>query len=140
LGDHSEVVGRNIREALGVTYALQSHWRNPRIAFHAWRSRIEDAGVLVFQAARFETKEASGFAYSADTLPFMVVNQKDPWGRRVFSLLHELVHLMLETSGVSDLSGEVYGSRHVRQIEIFCNKTAAAALMPRLQFLGEPII
>ena len=134
-----EEVGARIRRTLEVSYALQSHWRNPRVAFHAWRSKIEQAGVLVFQAAQVESEEASGFAFAAEVAPFMVVNRKDPWGRRVFSLLHELVHLMLNTSGVSDLRLSV-GTSDERRIEAYCNEVAASALMPRLQFLGEAIV
>jgi Zn-dependent peptidase ImmA (M78 family) len=57
----------------------------------------------------------------------------------VFSLLHELAHLMIHQSGVSDLDE---GRRQVsdQQVEVFCNKVAAAALMPKLQFLAQPII
>lgn len=137
--DKPEDVGWTIRRALEVTYAQQSHWREPRVAFHAWRGRIEQAGVLVFQAAQVETEEASGFAFAATDAPFMVVNRKDPWGRRVFSLLHEFAHLMLDTSGVSDLRLGTTPS-HERRIEIFCNEVAASALMPKLQFLGEAIV
>lgn len=139
LSEKPEEIGARIRKALEVTYALQSHWRQPRVAFHAWRSRIESAGVLVFQAAQVESEEASGFAFSADAAPFIVVNRKDPWERRVFSLLHELAHLMLHTSGVSDLRVGS-GISHERRVEVFCNEVAACALMPRLQFLGEAIV
>ena len=107
------------------------------MAFFAWRSRIEELGVLIFQASRVESSEASGFAYWADTLPFIVVNRKDAPGRRLFSLLHELAHLMLHQSGISDL--DPYGRRPVadEKVEVFCNAVAAAALMPRLQFLSQ---
>ncbi|WP_197486940.1 ImmA/IrrE family metallo-endopeptidase, partial [Rhizobium bangladeshense] len=100
--DNPETVGAFIRKALKVDYMLQSHWRDPRVAFVAWRSKIEDAGALVFQASRIESDEASGFAIWADALPVMVVNRKDAYPRRVFSLLHEIAHLMLRHSGVSD--------------------------------------
>lgn len=136
----AETVGQTIRDALGVTFDIQSKWRDTRAGFVAWRSRIEELGVLVFQASRVESSEASGFAYWADELPFVVVNRKDAPGRRLFSLLHELAHLMLHQSGVSDLDPE--GRRPVsdERVEVFCNKVAASALMPRLQFLSQPEI
>lgn len=132
-----EEVGRQIREALSVTFDIQSKWRDTNSAFIAWRARIEDLGVLVFQATRVESSEASGFAHWAPKLPLIVVNRKDAMGRRLFSLLHELAHLMIHQSGVSDLED---GRRQVsdQRVEVFCNKVAAAALMPRLQFLSQP--
>ena len=136
----AEVAGAAIREALGISYKLQSSWRDHLTAFRAWRSRIESLGVLVFQASRLESAEASGFAHWADLLPFMVVNGKDAYPRRTFSLLHELAHLMLHQSGVSDLDADGPRSHEAARIEIFCNQVAAAALMPRDLFLAEPIV
>jgi Zn-dependent peptidase ImmA (M78 family)/DNA-binding XRE family transcriptional regulator len=134
-----EDVGRTIRDALSVNFDLQSKWHDTRVAFLAWRARIEELGVLVFQTTRVESSEASGFAYWAPKLPLIAVNQKDATGRRLFSLLHELAHLMLHQSGVSDLDD---GRRQVsdQRVEVFCNKVAAAALMPKLQFLSQPTI
>lgn len=136
-GEAPELVGMRIREALGVTQSLQSTWRDNRIAFHAWRGRMEDLGVLVFQAARVDSAEASGFAFAASALPFVVVNRKDAWGRRVFSLMHELAHLMLHASGVSNIRTIPGGLSAEEQVEVYCNQVAAAALMPKLSFLSE---
>jgi Zn-dependent peptidase ImmA (M78 family)/DNA-binding XRE family transcriptional regulator len=136
----ADAAGQAIREALGVTFDLQSKWRDTRAAFIAWRNRIEELGVLVFQASRVESSEASGFAYWADALPFIVVNRKDAPGRRLFSLLHELAHLMLHQSGVSDLEPDGHRPADDERVEVFCNKVAASALMPRLQFLSQPEI
>ncbi len=140
VADPPETVALEIRNALAITYQLQSHWRQPLAAFRAWRSRIEAQGVLVFQTARIASEEASGFCLWADPLPFMVVNSKDAYPRRVFSLLHELAHLMLHQSGVSDLDRDGPRVQGAEAIEVFCNQVAAATLMPRGRFLGESIV
>ena len=54
--------------------------------------RTEEAGVLVIQATRFTSDDASGFAISEQTLPIIAVNRADAPTRRTFSLLHELAH------------------------------------------------
>lgn len=140
LGTDPEKAALTIREALGVDYKLQSHWRDPRAAFLAWRSRIEALGVLIFQASRIESDEASGFASWADVLPFMVINRKDAPARRIFSMFHELAHLMLRQSGVSDLDLEGPRAADDEKIEVFCNQVAAATLMPRDLFLAENLV
>ena len=134
-----ERVGERIRAALGVTVELQANWKDGdgRAGFNAWRSRIEEAGVLVFQATRIEADEASGFAIAADTLPVIAVNRKDPPTRRTFSLLHELVHLMVRVSGVSDLETDAQRPPEDQRVEVFCNHTAAAALIPRDALLAD---
>jgi Zn-dependent peptidase ImmA (M78 family)/transcriptional regulator with XRE-family HTH domain len=137
-----EVVGARIRKALGVTAQEQYGWKDAdgRAGFNAWRSRIEAAGVLVFQTVRFTTDEASGFAITADTLPVIAVNRKDPLTRRTFSLLHELVHLMVHLSGVSDLETDANRPPEDQKIEVFCNQVAAAALVPKDDLLANPLL
>lgn len=135
-----EAVGEQVRAALGLRYDQQSRWGNQLPAFREWRTRIEDAGVLVFQASRIESDEASGFAFWAETFPLIVVNRKDVYPRRTFSLLHELAHLMLRQSGVSELNVDAPRPAADARIEAFCNQVAAAVLMPRGPFLAEALV
>jgi Zn-dependent peptidase ImmA (M78 family) len=132
-----EEVGRRIRAALWTTEPSGWGDRDGRMALRAWRDRIEAAGVLVFQATRISSDEACGFAISADILPVIVVNRKDAPTRRTFSLLHELAHLMLRISGVSDLDTDAARQPEDQAIEIFCNQVAASAIMPRLRLLND---
>lgn len=134
-----EVVGARVRASLGVTTEPQGRWRDSdgRAGFNAWRTRIEDAGVLVFQTTRFSTEEASGFAIAGDILPIVVVNRNDTLTRRTFSLLHELAHLMIRVSGVSDLETDAARPPEDQPIEVFCNRVAAAALMPKDALLED---
>jgi Zn-dependent peptidase ImmA (M78 family) len=140
IADKPDSVAEIVRGALGVTYELQAKWRDPRVGFHAWRSRMEQLGVLVFQSARFAADEASGFAYAAEELPIVVVNGKDAFARRSFSLLHEFAHLLLHESGVSDADVDAPRPAEDARVEMWCNSVAAAALVPRQQFLAEPLI
>lgn len=137
LEDDPEVLGERIRKALAITYSEQIQWREGRVAFNAWRERIENSGVLVFQMTRVETGEVSGFTLSGDVLPVVAVNRKDVYNRRTFSLLHEFAHLMLRISGASDLDVDAARPPEDARVEIFCNQVAAAALMPKERFLAE---
>jgi Zn-dependent peptidase ImmA (M78 family) len=135
-----EVVGKRIRDALGVTDELQNHWRDAdgRTGFNAWRSRIEATGTFVFQTTAIASEEASGFAIFADTSPVISVNRRDALTRRTFSLLHEFAHLMIHVSGVSDLETDEKRPPEDQRIEVFCNQVAAAALVPKGSLLAQP--
>ena len=137
-----EKVGERIRSAFGVTTQLQSHWRDNdgRAGFNGWRHKIEGTGVLVFQTTRFPSEDASGFAIAADTVPVIAVNRKDVPTRRTFSLLHELAHLMLHVSGVSDLATDAARPPEDQRLEVFCNQVAAAALIPKDALLADPVV
>lgn len=139
LADDTEKVGERIRKALGVDDGIQLNWRdkNGRNAFNGWRNRIEGLGALIFQAVRLGDDEASGIAIVSDTLPIIVVNRKDALTRRTFSLLHELAHIMIHVSGVSDLHTDEKRPAEDQKIEVFCNQVAAAALIPKDSLLAE---
>jgi Zn-dependent peptidase ImmA (M78 family)/transcriptional regulator with XRE-family HTH domain len=139
VGEDPELVGARVRATLGVTTELQGRWRDSdgRAGFNAWRTRIEDVGALVFQSTRFSTEEASGFAIAGDILPIVVVNRNDTLTRRTFSLLHELAHLMIRISAVSDLETDAARPPEDQPIEVFCNQVAAAALMPKDALLKD---
>ncbi len=140
--DDPEKVGEQIRTTFGVTTELQLQWRDNdgRAGFNGWRHKIENVGVLVFQTTRFPTEDASGFAIAADTLPVIAVNRKDVPTRRTFSLLHELAHLMLHVSGVSDLVTDASRPPEDQRLEVFCNQVAAAALIPTDALLANPVV
>ena len=134
-----EQVGVQVREALGIRADQQGRWGNQIAAFKEWRSRIEETGALVFQASRIESDEASGFAFWAEKFPLIVVNRKDVYPRRTFSLLHELAHLMLRQSGVSEVNVDAPRPAADARVEVFCNHVAASALMPRDLFLNHDL-
>lgn len=137
-----ESVGGRIRAALEVTLDLQFKWKDTegRAAFNAWRGRIEQLGVLVFQTTSFASEEASGFAIAAEELPVIAVNRKDALTRRTFSLLHEFAHLMIRVSGVSELETDVARPPEDQRIEVFCNHVAAATLIPKDSLLAQPSV
>jgi Zn-dependent peptidase ImmA (M78 family)/transcriptional regulator with XRE-family HTH domain len=140
--DDPEAVGQKIRTSLGVTDDLQFRWKDVdgRTSFNAWRTRIEELDVLVFQTTSVATEEASGFAITAKELPVIAVNRKDPLTRRTFSLLHEFTHLMIRVSGVSELETDLARPPEDQKIEIFCNQVAAAALIPKESLLSQTIV
>jgi Zn-dependent peptidase ImmA (M78 family) len=135
-----EQVGARIRTALGITKELQLRLRDDdgRAGFNEWRFRTENIGVLVFQTTRFRSDEASGFAIAADNLPVIAVNRRDALTRRTFSLVHELAHLMIRVTGVSDLETDAGRPPEDQKIEVFCNQVAAAALIPRDVLMVAP--
>ena len=136
-----EALGADIRRYLDIPYAQQVKWRDGRVAFNTWRGKVEAFGVLVFQMESVAPDEVSGFAISEPILPVIAVSKKNtPFARRTFSLLHELTHLMLRESGVSDLDVDAARPPEDQRVEVFCNHVAAATLMPRERFLAEEVM
>src|SRR5262245_31292398 len=133
-----EAAAGAIREALGVSLETQSTWRQEYEAWTGWRAAVERVGALVFQAAELPIEEARGFSIAEFPMPVIVANSKDTPRGRVFSLLHELVHIARRQSGVCDLDERGRPTSADARVEVYCNHVAAAVLMPRVAFLADP--
>ena len=82
-----------------------------------------------------------GFSISAESLPVIVANAKDSPRGRIFTLIHEFAHLLINRGGLCDLHTTTARARtKEEETEIFCNQVAAAFLLPEEAFLREPIV
>jgi len=135
LKNNPELIGQEVRELLGVSLHEQTTWRDNYKALNAWRKALEKMGVLVFQASQIDVSEMRGFTISDRPLPTIVVNKTDSPKGRIFSMMHELAHILL---GDSSISGDyTYGyalTPEEKQTEVFCNHVAAAILLPLSAF------
>lgn len=139
LNDDPEAVGRAIRSSLGTD--KHPNWGSAYDSFNFWRSKLENAGILVFQAQKIEREEMRGFSINNRPLPVIVLNIKDSPPARTFTMVHELVHLMLREGGLCDLTEErLKRPPEMMRTERFCNVVAGATLVPRTALLSDPRI
>lgn len=123
----------HIRTILQVNIEIQSSWHDDDSALKAWRFAIENAGVFVFKNS-FKQKNISGFCLLDAEFPIIYLNNSHTKTRQIFSLLHELAHILLQTNSVSKNEPlETLTGEHGR-IERFCNAFAAELLMPSDDF------
>jgi Zn-dependent peptidase ImmA (M78 family) len=94
--------------------------------------------VLVFQADRVGVDEVRGFSVPERPLPAVVVNLKDAYAARSFSLLHELAHIALNRGGVCLLEEAGAPRSDEDRVEAFCNHVAGAVMLPAAKLLAEP--
>ena len=128
--EESEQLGASIREFLGVSIEDQIKWPHGRIAFNNWRTAFEKRGLLVFQMYGVRVKEARGFSLNTEPMPVIAVNVKDSYPGRIFTLFHELVHILINNTGLCDLSEFRADSGDDPQVETFCNRVAGESLVP----------
>jgi len=120
----------SIRRTLRIDLAEFRSQSSPEAAFGLLRSRAELAGVFVLLMGNLGSHHTAidveafrGFALADEIAPFVVINDQDNRSAWSFTLMHELVHLWLGTTGVSGGSADV-------EIEKFCNDVAASFLFP----------
>lgn len=127
-----------IRAALGVDLNDQFSWQDHYTALNAWISAIENLGVLVFQVRNVELVYMRGFSISERPLPVIGINGKDSPRGRIFTLLHELVHVIFQSGGICnllELESESFDS-----LEPYCNRIAGEVLVPVHALLAEDVI
>ncbi len=137
LEEAPEALASRVRKWLDISTERQEQWRDKYEALNAWRGALEEKGVLVFQVTDVELAEMRGFSISDTPLPAIAVNIKDAVSGRIFTILHELAHLMLRESGLCDLVERALRSPADQNVEVFCNHVAGAVLVPMTSLLAD---
>ena len=77
---------------------------------------------------KLDTAEVRGFALSDKIAPLIFINGSDTKSGQIFTLIHELAHLYL---GESALSDSALSQQNTSAHEVWCNRVAAEVLVPR---------
>ncbi len=128
-------VVNNIRETLGVSIPLRGTWDEYQRDLIA---AAEAAGILVMRSGivgnnthrKLQVSEFRGFAISDNLAPIIFINSSDAPTARLFTLIHELAHLWLGISGISDNTHFQGKIAHAKE-EMFCNAVAGEFLVPQ---------
>jgi len=135
-------VAKDIASTLEINDELRSSVSNWELFLSALIEKAEDAGILMMHSGivgsnthrALNVNEFRGFAISDPIAPLVFLNWKDAKAARIFTLIHELAHLWIGQSGVSDLSLHKETSNINLDSEKFCNTVAAEVLVPETSF------
>ncbi len=128
-----DTIANDVRSFLGVSIDVQLGWKDADIAFKEWRKALYFSGVYVFKDAfGQENSHFSGFSLYDQEFPVIYVNNSTARTRQIFTLFHELAHLIFNTSGVDTDNDDFIDTLRDdnRRIEIICNQLAAKTLVP----------
>lgn len=133
-----EVAGQ-MREVLGWMAESRATCRTSDAALTWLREHAEAAGVLVMISGivgsntrrTLDPQEFRGFALVDPHAAVVFVNGADSKAAQVFTLAHELAHLWLGQTALSDLDPR---STRSNDVERWCNQVAAEFLVPMAEF------
>ena len=130
-----ETTARMMREALGFDVDQRSRLSTWVGALRLFVAQADASGILVMvngivgnnTTRRLDPAEFRGFALADDLAPLVFVNGADTKAAQMFTLAHELAHICLGESALSDIEAVVKPSH---SIERWCDRVAAELLVP----------
>jgi Zn-dependent peptidase ImmA (M78 family) len=140
--EDDSAIAQRIRKALSEIGPLPipTGSTDPYEHLNAWVAAVETSGVLVLatRGGKVTVDEMRGMCLYFDVLPVIVLNGTDHPRPRLFSLLHEFIHLVLHTEGLCDVIADDRPRSDERSLEARCNAIAAAVLMPATDVRRRP--
>ena len=125
-------VAQMIVQAIDFDIKKFRNGQSPQKAFEYLRGQVHNLGIFVILSHNLGSSHTDippetfrGFVIADDIAPFIVINDADAQSALAFTLLHELVHLWLGTTGIS---GEIFAPVN-HPIEKFCNQVAGLILL-----------
>ena len=115
---------KQMRECLGLTDAFVPPESQGNQVLNFWRGLLEHHGFLVFQTTRIDLDAFRGLSIYHANLPIILLNGADSNNGKIFTLFHEVAHLVNRTSGMCDLD-DATGEEGI------ANAFAASFLMPK---------
>lgn len=136
LQDRPEDVAARMARALGFDLSARAACRTWEEALRLFISQADSIGVLIMVSGvvlsnnrrTLDPEEFRGFTLADNRAPLVFINGADTKSGQMFTLAHELAHLWLGASAVSDASAAPLNG--YRREEVWCNAVAAELLVP----------
>ena len=147
IDDPPALIADHIRNLLDFDVADRAAFSNWEDSLRRLIDRIEAIDVLVMVSGIVGSNtrrvlnphEFRGFALADPIAPLIFVNGADTKAAQIFTLIHELAHIWLGESALSEASMK---ARLGQEAELWCNRVAAEVLIPqtllRRDYSGEP--
>lgn len=131
--DNPAIVANKLRKEWNLDEIRQFSAIN--FALEAYIEKVESLGVAVFQLSLTQDN-LRGFSMVDDIIPIIGIKRGgEPATAKIFTLFHELGHVLLNDGGLCDLS-----ENSNLQIEKWCNAFSAEMLIPTDELLQMNIV
>jgi Zn-dependent peptidase ImmA (M78 family) len=142
VADDVEAVAARMRRALGFDLDERRALPTWTDALRCFIERADALGILVMVSGvvgsnthrKLDPQEFRGFALADDLAPLVFINGADTKAAQMFTLAHELAHIWIGQTALSDTQPSTVPSQTG---ERWCNQVAAELLVPLETFRAE---
>jgi Zn-dependent peptidase ImmA (M78 family)/DNA-binding XRE family transcriptional regulator len=134
INDNPQKVAQDILKTLEINPANYKS-DNP---IKEWIDAAETKGIFISRTSfihsrlKLDSEELQGFAIANPYAPFVFVNSEDWNAPQLFTLVHELAHIWIAETGISnEVEPNLKHKGKFHPVELFCNEVAANVLMPK---------
>ena len=130
-----QIIAEKICNKLGFDVDKRKKMISWESALSHFIEKVEDSGILVMRSGVYlnnnyrhlDVEEFRGFSLSDKLAPLIFINGADTKAAQMFTLAHEVAHIWLGLSGVTDAQLSIVSKN---SIERWCNAVAAEVLVP----------
>lgn len=138
----AKIIASDLAKTLGLMISDRGQARNWEDFLGLLMDKAEESRVCVMRSGivgsnthrGLSVQEFRGFAICDEIAPVVFINGKDAKAAQIFTLIHELAHLWIGRSGISDISLTHPANASHRRTERLSNAVAAEVLVPRDSF------
>jgi Zn-dependent peptidase ImmA (M78 family)/transcriptional regulator with XRE-family HTH domain len=136
-------VAQAIRDTLKYPLEVQKKARRDQV-FNDIRNKAGEIGIFILLQGNLGSWQTDitpevfrGISFSDELAPLIIVNPNDTKAAMIFTLIHELCHIWLGDTGISNLNTLNIQSKSDFENELFCNQVAAEFLVPKIDLDNE---
>lgn len=142
LGHDVEKTAATMREALRFDLEERARMSTWEDALRHFIEQADQIGIMVMRNGvvlnnthrHLDPSEFRGFALNDDLAPLVFINGADTRSAQMFTLAHELAHIWLGQTAVSDSQASTEPDQ---EVERWCNGVAAELLVPLVDIRAE---
>lgn len=133
-----------LRARMAFPLSSQKGRKDTKVVFEIYRDRFYELGIYVFKDS-FKDNSISGLCINDDQHPVILINNSMSFARQIFTLFHELFHLISNTSGAEIIRDDFYvalnegQSRSERSCDAFANEFLIPAEDFRVEIAKQPL-
>jgi len=144
--DHNQnQVAADIADTFGINNNFRDQVNSWTEFLFALMERVEDSRILVLRSGvvknstrrQLSVDEFRGFVITDEIIPLIFLNGKDAKAAQIFTLVHELAHIWIGQSGISNADLARREMHETLAVERFCNQVAAEVLVPSASFYSD---